>query len=119
MGDKSRELHGFGAGESSASTTDTNTSFAKPSTTKWMVAEMLLSSCQFSSLVFKDCCLKFSEKTKTELFWAISVSSKRNTKSNHFELVLLRETCQRNHVLNYTSGNSLTTKQYTTFFELS
>ena len=46
---------------------------------------------------------------KTELFWAISVLSKRNAKSNDFELVLSRQACQRNHVLNYASENGLTT----------
>ena len=46
--------------------------------------------------------------TKSELFWAISVSSKRNTKED-FELVLLRQTCQINHVLNYASGIGLGT----------
>ena len=33
-----------------------------------------------------------------------------------FELVLLRQTCQRNHVLNYASGNGLDTKKYPTRF---
>ena len=38
---ESREPHRVGAGESSASTpTDTNTSFATPSTTKWTIAEI-------------------------------------------------------------------------------
>ena len=38
--DETRELHRVGAGESSASTGDTNnTSFAKPSTTKRKIAE--------------------------------------------------------------------------------
>ena len=35
-------------------------------------------------------------KTETELFWAISVSSKRNIKSNDFERLLSRQTCRRN-----------------------
>ena len=40
-GGESRELHRFGAGESSASTTtDTNTSFATPSTTKRVIGEI-------------------------------------------------------------------------------
>ena len=40
-GSKSRELHRVGAGESLASTaTDTNTSFATPSTTKWTISEI-------------------------------------------------------------------------------
>ena len=40
-GDKSRELHRVGASESSASTTtDTNTSFATPSTTKRTIGEI-------------------------------------------------------------------------------
>ena len=39
-GDESRKLHRVGAGESSASTTtDTNTSFATPSTTERAIAE--------------------------------------------------------------------------------
>ena len=46
-------------------------------------------------------------KTKTELFWAIAVSSKRNIKSNDFDLALSRQTCQRNHLLSYTSENGL------------
>ena len=38
---ESRDLHKVGAGESSASaTTDTNTSFATPSTTKQAIAEI-------------------------------------------------------------------------------
>ena len=53
----------------------------------------------------------FRKKTKAELFWPISLSSKRNVKSNDFELVLSRQTTQRNHVQNYASGNSLDTKQ--------
>ena len=81
MGGERRELHMVGAFESSASaTTDTNTSFATPSTAKWTIAEIwgsktcgtpskfaiffhvkhndsdsLLGSCLFSSLVFHDC----------------------------------------------------------------
>ena len=43
-------------------------------------------------------------KTKTELFWTISVPPKRNIKSNDFELLLSRQTCQRNNVVNYASG---------------
>ena len=40
-GGESRELHMVGAGESSASTTtDTNTSFATPSTAKRKIAEI-------------------------------------------------------------------------------
>ena len=40
-GGESRDLHRVGAGESSASkATDTNTSFAKPSTTKRTIAEI-------------------------------------------------------------------------------
>ena len=40
-GDENRELHKVGAGESSASTTtDTNTSFATPSTTHQTIAEI-------------------------------------------------------------------------------
>ena len=46
----------------------------------------------------------FLTKTKTDLFWAISVSSKRNVKSNDFELTLSRQTFQKNHFLNYTQG---------------
>ena len=47
---ESRELHRVGAGESSASTTtDTNTSFATLSTTKWTIG-----SCPFSSLFFHN-----------------------------------------------------------------
>ena len=52
----------------------------------------------------------FRAKTKTELFWAISVSSKRNIKINDFELVLSRQTSQRNYMLNYASGNGLDIK---------
>ena len=54
----------------------------------------------------------FGTKTETGLLWAISVSSKRNIKSNDFELVLSRQTCSKlwNHVLNYASGNGLGTK---------
>ena len=65
-----------------------------------MISDLLFGSCQFSSLVFHDC--RYRAKTKTEL-------SKRNTMSNDFELVLLRQTCQRNHVLNYASRNGLGT----------
>ena len=52
----------------------------------------------------------FETKTKTELLWAISVSLKKNIKSNNFELMLSRQTCQKNHVTIYASGNSLGTK---------
>ena len=55
-------------------------------------------------------------RTKKKLFWAISVSPKRNIKSNDFELVLSKQACQRNHVLNYASENFLSTKWYPTSF---
>ena len=45
-----------------------------------VIADLLLGSCHFSSLTFHDCRLKFS-KTKSELFWAIPVSSKKNVKT--------------------------------------
>ena len=47
---------------------------------------------------------------KKELFQAISVSPKRDTKNNNFELVLSRQICQRNHVLNYASEKGLDAK---------
>ena len=47
---ENRELHRVGAGQSSASTTtDTNTSFATLTTTKWTI-----DSCHFSSLFFHN-----------------------------------------------------------------
>ena len=49
----------------------------------------------------------FWTKTKTELFWAILVSSKKST---DFELMLSRQICQINHMLNYVSGNVLCVK---------
>ena len=58
----------------------------------------------------------FWTKTKTQLTWTISVSCKRNIKSNDFEPVLSRQTCQRSYVLNHASGNGLCTKQFPTSF---
>ena len=58
----------------------------------------------------------FRRKIKTELFWTISASFKRNIKSNDFELMLSKQACQRNHVLNYGSENFLSTKWYPTSF---
>ena len=52
----------------------------------------------------------FLTKRKNELFLAISVSLKGYIKSNSFELVLWRQTCQRKSVLNYDSGNGLFAK---------
>ena len=52
----------------------------------------------------------FPNKNKNELFRAIPVSSKRDTKNNNFELVLSRQICQRNHVLNYASEKGLDAK---------
>ena len=52
---------------------------------------------KFSSLVFHGCSLK----SKTELC--------KDCKD--FELVFSRQICERNHVLNYDSGNRLSTKQ--------
>ena len=52
----------------------------------------------------------FQTKAKTELFWTISVSSKKNIKSNDFKLVLSRQTYQRNHMLNNASGDGVGTK---------
>ena len=82
-----------------------------------LFSDLVLGTFQFSSLVFHDCRLKFSEqKQKPSYFWAISVSSKRNIKCNDFELVLSRQTCQRNHVLNYASWSGLGGKEYATSF---
>ena len=65
-----------------------------------MILDLLLNSCQPSSFVFHDFCLTFSEK-KEKLSYFEPFQS---------ELVLSRQTCQRNHMLNYTSGNGLGTK---------
>ena len=144
---KSSELLRVGAGESSASATDTNdTGFATLSSTKWTIAKIWESKATSKkprkSMSHKTTSGKTPRKfailfhvkhefrlgtwfmvflkfdlprlyfevchTKSELFWAISVSSKRNTKED-FELVLLRQTCQINHVLNYASGIGLGT----------
>ena len=129
-GGESRDLHRVGADKSSASTTtDTNTSFATPSTTKQTISEIWGSkTCGDSQWICYFFCVKlggskfvtwfmsilkfglprksfevFWIKTKTKLFWAISVSSERNIKSTDYsELVLSRQTCQRNHLLQET-----------------
>ena len=75
-----------------------------------VISGLLLGSCQFSSLVFQDCHLSFFQTKKKELFQAISVSPKRDTKNNNFELVLSRQICQRNHVLHYASEKGLDAK---------
>ena len=120
------------AGEPSASTpTDTNTSFVTPSTTKQMIAEiwgkkpvetpskfaifsmknpvisdLLLGSCQSSNLVFHNCCLKFSKQRQKQSYFVPFQSRQYN----NFEFVLLKQTCPRNHVTNYTSENGLDPK---------
>ena len=58
----------------------------------------------------------FWTKTKDGLFWAISVSSKRDIKSNNLKLVLSMQKCQRSLMTQYASRNTLGTKQYLTYF---
>ena len=143
---KAESFVGVGAGESSASTTtEINTSFATPSTTKRKIVEtkygdqnlwrlpvnllifFYVSPSDFRFVTWFMSILKFGLprlsfevfQTKTKLFWAISVSSKRIVKSNDFKLLLSRQTSQRNHVLNYAAVNGLATKQYSKSFSPS
>ena len=139
---KAESFVGVGAGESSASTTtEINTSFATPSTTKRKIVEtkygdqnvwrlpvnLLIFFYVSPSVTWFMSILKFGLprlsfevfQTKTKLFWAISVSPKRIVKSNDFKLLLSRQTCQRNHVLNYAAVNGLATKQYSKSFSPS
>ena len=64
-------------------------------------------SCHFSSLIFHDCSLKFS-KQKVSYFEPFQSRPKQIYKD--FELVLLRQICQRKDVLIYASKNGLDTK---------
>ena len=137
MGGESRELHRVGAGESSASTaTDRNSSFLTLSTTKQRVAEIWGSKTyedsqsicyflpcktqwfQIQYLVHTDFQVWFPStavwiflnKYKNWVILSYLSLVQKVIKSNNFELVLSRQTCQTNHVLNYVSGNSLDSK---------
>ena len=70
-------------------------------------ASFLLGSYQLSSFVFHNCSLKFFEQKLSHLdpFYSLVQNVYKD-----FELVLLRQTCQGNHVLNYASRNGLGTK---------
>ena len=69
-------------------------------------------SCHFSSLISHDCSGSFPNKK-----WIIlSHFSLVQKEYKDFELVLLRQICQRKHVLIYASKNGLDTKYYSTSF---